>query len=110
MPRLLYPWLLLLLAGCEANWTTLADTEAASQRVAAPTASEEQPEIPEQDARSDWLKGKVVHIVDGDTLDLACSICRVFPRFSTFSQAHFRSVTGGKILPACRARVLRLGG
>jgi hypothetical protein len=41
---------------------------------------------------------------------VACSICRVFPRFSTFSQAHFRSVTGGKILPACRARALRLPG
>jgi micrococcal nuclease len=70
MPRLLYPWLLLLI-GCEANWT-LVDTEAASQRESVPivTASEEQPEIPEQDVRADWLKGKVVHIVDGDTLDL----------------------------------------
>jgi len=41
---------------------------------------------------------------------VACSICRVFPRFSTFSHAYFRSVTEGKILPACRARVLRLAG
>jgi hypothetical protein len=45
MPRLLYPWLLLLI-GCEANWTTLVDTEAASQREAVPivTAPDEQPE------------------------------------------------------------------
>jgi putative transposase len=43
------------------------------------------------------------------TPDLACSICRVFARFSNFSHAYF-SVTEGKILPACRARVLRLPG
>jgi hypothetical protein len=35
---------------------------------------------------------------------------RVFARFSNFAHAYFCSVTEGKILPACRARVLRLPG
>jgi endonuclease YncB( thermonuclease family) len=72
MPRFAYPWLLLLLTGCQSDWTTLVDTEAASRRESAPivTVSEEQPEIPEQDVRADWLKGKVVRVSDGDTLDL----------------------------------------
>ncbi len=68
MPRFAYPWLLLLLIGCQADWTTLVDTEPASQRENA--VADQFSEIPEQDARSDWLTGKVVHILDGDTLDL----------------------------------------
>ncbi len=64
--------MILLLTGCQADWPALVDTEPASQRESVPivTASEEHPEIPEQDVRADWLTGKVVRIVDGDTLDL----------------------------------------
>ena len=72
MPRFPYQWLLLLLTGCQADWTTLVDTEPASRRKSVPivTVSEEQPEIPEQDVGSDWLKGKVIRVSDGDTVVL----------------------------------------
>jgi uncharacterized lipoprotein YajG len=93
LQRILFPYLaILVLAACQADWPALVDTEPASRREPAPivTASEEQHEIPEQDARSDWLTGKVVHIVDGDTLDLLIDEedrLRKLPALRTVGQA-----------------------
>ena len=74
-PVLFVPLVLLLLAGCQPDWPALVDTEPASQRDTrsmerSATDAEDWTEIPEQDVRSDWLKGKVIRVIDGDTVDL----------------------------------------
>jgi hypothetical protein len=52
--------------------------------------------------------GKAVRWEKGS--GVACSVCRVFPRFPSFSYTYFRSFTQKKILPVCRVRVLRSPG
>jgi len=67
---------ILVLAGCQRDWTTLVDTEPSPtldtplmERNDAADA-EEWPAIPEQDVKTDWLIGKVIRVADGDTLTL----------------------------------------
>jgi micrococcal nuclease len=71
--RRLFPWLVVLFsAGCQQQpWTPLVDATAQSGVTESPPKeSAESADIPVQDATTDRLSGKVIRVIDGDTLVL----------------------------------------
>lgn len=73
MNRRLFPWLVLFVsAGCQQQqWTPLAETPAQSGVTDLPPKENAASlEIPVQDAITDRLAGKVIRVIDGDTLVL----------------------------------------
>jgi micrococcal nuclease len=77
--RFLFPWFaILILSGCQPQQrSTLVETSSRSvvtdaatdERIESDEAAD-RTEIPEQDATADRLTGRVVRVIDGDTVDL----------------------------------------